>query len=68
MTVLVSVDNDRCHGHARCWQIVAQVFTLDDEGYSNIGKDKPVPPELETLARSAVAACPEGALSITEDR
>ena len=59
----VSVDRSLCQGHARCWEIAPDVFTLDDDGYSNIGADKPVPAGLEEKAREAVATCPERALS-----
>jgi ferredoxin len=40
------------------------VFSLDDDGYSDIGDRRPVPPELEAAARRGVAACPEQALFI----
>jgi ferredoxin len=62
----VSVDNDRCTGHARCWAIAPDIFTIDDDGYSNIGTAKPVPDGTEDLARSGVAACPERALRIED--
>ena len=29
----VTVDADRCEGHARCWGICPEVFDLDDEGH-----------------------------------
>jgi ferredoxin len=61
---VVSVDRMRCQGHARCWQILPVVFTLDEEGYSDIGLDRPVPPGLEEQARRAVESCPELALRI----
>jgi ferredoxin len=63
-TISVSVDNDICQGHARCWHLAPDFFTLDDEGYANIGEGKPVPPGMETLVRSGVDACPEHALTI----
>lgn len=63
----VSVDNDRCTGHARCHHIAPEIFTLDDVGYSDIGTGRPVPPGQEELARQAVLSCPERALTIDED-
>jgi ferredoxin len=66
MTLKVSVDNEKCQGHARCWHIAPDFFTLDDEGYSDIGKDKPVPPGTEKVVQQGVAACPENALLVEE--
>lgn len=63
----VSVDNDRCTGHARCHAVAPDVFTLDDVGYSDIGRGRPVPPEQEGLARQAVLSCPERALTIDDE-
>jgi ferredoxin len=62
----VSVDNERCQGHARCWQLLPEFFTLDDEGYSNIGHNKAVTTDQEAKVRQAVNACPELAFTITE--
>jgi ferredoxin len=64
--VKVSVDNDLCTGHARCWSLAPEVFTIDDDGYSDIGVGKPVVAEHEEKARLGVRSCPERALSIDE--
>ena len=60
----VSVDNDICEGHGQCNAVDAAIFTLDDDGYSNIGSDKPVDPSEEPRARRGVNRCPVRALSI----
>lgn len=62
----VSVDNDLCSGHARCWATAPEIFTIDDDGYSNIGVGREVPPGMEDRARAGVSACPERALRIEE--
>lgn len=62
----VSVDSAKCTGHARCNAVAPQIFTLDDDGYSNIGKDLPVPAGLESAARNGAANCPEGAIILSE--
>jgi ferredoxin len=62
----VSVDNERCTGHARCWALAPDVFTIDDDGYSNIGTGKEVPPGLEGAAQLGVDSCPERALRIED--
>ena len=59
----VTVDADRCQGHARCWEICPEVFALDDEGHATVAVDV-VPVELEDKARQAVVNCPERAISV----
>ena len=61
----VRVDHDRCEGHARCNAINPQLFELDDVGYSSVDTLE-APAGLEQDARSAVANCPEMAISIEE--
>jgi ferredoxin len=60
----VAVDPDVCQGHARCWEICPQVFSLDDEGHSHVS-DPEVPIELESKAREAAENCPERAITLT---
>ena len=60
----VAVDTEACQGHARCWEICPEVFSLDDEGYSQVRTDE-VPPALEDKVREAVANCPERAISLS---
>jgi ferredoxin len=59
-----SVDPDRCQGHARCWDICPEVFSLDDEGHSYVPVPE-VPPELEDKARQAEDNCPERAITLS---
>jgi ferredoxin len=61
----VRVDHDRCEGHARCNAINPELFKLDDVGYSSVDSLE-VPAGLEQDARSAVANCPEMAISLEE--
>jgi ferredoxin len=61
----VRVDHDRCEGHARCNAINPELFELDDVGYSSVDLLE-VPAGLEQDARSAVANCPEKAISLEE--
>jgi ferredoxin len=58
----VAVDPDRCQGHARCWEICPEVFSLDDEGHAVVTVDV-VPSDLEAKATEAVANCPERAIT-----
>ena len=59
----VTVDGDRCEGHARCWAICPEVFDLDDEGHAVVTVDV-VPVELEEKVRDAERNCPERAISV----
>ena len=60
----VTVDADRCQGHARCWEICPEVFSLNDEGNSEVVAPE-VPAGLEGQAEKAAANCPERAISIS---
>ncbi len=59
-----TVDPDRCQGHARCWDLCPEVFSLDDEGHAVVAVED-VPAELEDKARQAMANCPERAITLT---
>jgi ferredoxin len=50
-----------CDGHGVCAELLPEMIRLDDWGFPIIDPS-PVPPELETLARRAIAACPTLAL------
>jgi len=60
----VIVDSEVCQGHARCWQICPEVFSLDDEGHAVVLEPE-VRPELEGKVREAAANCPERAIALT---
>jgi ferredoxin len=59
-----SVDSQRCQGHARCWDICPEVFSLDEEGHSFVSVPD-VPAELQEKARQAEANCPERAITLS---
>ncbi len=60
----VTVDADRCEGHARCWAVCPEVFALDDEGHAVVAQPD-VPAELEDEVRDAERNCPERAITVT---
>jgi ferredoxin len=60
--VNVTVDPDRCQGHARCWEICPEVFALDEEGHSVVSVAE-VPAELEAQVTRAASNCPERAIT-----
>jgi len=61
--VKVSIDLDKCCGHARCYAIDSELFQLDDSGYA-LHADIDVPPGAQDKARQAVTECPERAISL----
>jgi ferredoxin len=64
----VHVDPDKCQGHNRCYSVFPDLFELDDLGMSHEVDAGLVPAGQLSLARLAVANCPEHAISLTEAR
>jgi ferredoxin len=64
--VKVRIDHQRCQGHGRCYDLVPEIFTEDEEGYSRLVSDGTVPDGMERKARLAEANCPENAISVEE--
>ena len=60
----VTVDPDRCQGHARCWEICPEVFSLDEVGHS-VAASGEVPSALEAEVTKAAANCPERAITVS---
>jgi len=60
--VKIRVDPHRCQGHARCYALSPELFSVDDYGQSSVIGDGTVPPELEEKAHLAIANCPESAI------
>ena len=66
LTVMrVSVDRERCEGHARCQAIAPDVFELDENSTSRVRFD-PIPKLFASQALAGVRACPVAALSADE--
>jgi ferredoxin len=53
-------------GHGMCYSLAPNVFEDDDEGYGHVIGDGEVSQAHAEEARSGVANCPEGAISVTE--
>lgn len=61
----VYIDPDICQGHARCAQLAPGAFVLNEQGHGEpLTSD--VDPAQEAAVRSAVANCPERAITVTE--
>jgi ferredoxin len=63
----IAVDPDKCQGHARCYALAPELFSVDDYGQSSVVGDGTVPPELEDRARLAIANCLEFAIAEIEE-
>jgi ferredoxin len=58
----------QCEAHGQCAIVNAELFVLDDEGYTAIGSAGiKVPADMEQIARRGVEACPLQALRIVEE-
>jgi ferredoxin len=62
----IRVIEEKCTGHARCYGLAPELFSVDDYGQSSVVGDGTVPPELEDKARLAIANCPEYAIEEIE--
>lgn len=60
-----TVDPDLCIGCGICEGIVPEVFSLQNEPYSEVLLD-PVPEEFQDATREAAEECPEEAIAIIE--
>ena len=60
------VDDSRCRGHGVCTTICPEVFALNDDGYAEVIVDE-VPAALADSAREAAGACPENAITLSQD-
>ena len=63
MTRTLEVDPIACAGHGLCAELFPERITLDEWGYP-IVDGAPIPRQLESHARRAVAACPTLALRL----
>ncbi|EIV92268.1 ferredoxin [Frankia sp. QA3] len=57
----LTIDNTRCQGHGRCYDLAPELFTDDDSGYGEVAVPD-VPADRVELARRAAEACPERAV------
>jgi ferredoxin len=62
----IKVDNEKCQGHAMCVAKGPDVYTLDDNGYNQMGTFV-VAEGLEDQARRGARACPERVITIIEE-
>lgn len=61
----LSIDDERCTGHGRCYMLAPALFRSDRNGHGEVVADD-VGPELRADARKAVTNCPEQAIVVSE--
>ncbi|MET0999224.1 MAG: ferredoxin [Marmoricola sp.] len=58
--------SDKCSGHGRCYVLEPTLFEPDDDGFAVILQPVVNGEADRAAAQRAVAACPEGAILLTE--
>jgi ferredoxin len=62
----VILDRPKCVGHARCAAVAPEVFDLDENGYL-AWEEKTVGEEMRSQATRGMRACPERAISLSDE-
>jgi ferredoxin len=60
----MTIDDQRCTGHGRCYDVAPALVVDDERGYGVAIHAGEFPPELEYEARRAMKLCPEQAITI----
>ncbi len=60
----VTVDQEKCQGHGRCYALAPELFESDDYGNAHELEGGVVPSGREEQARLAAANCPEFAIEL----
>jgi ferredoxin len=63
LNVRVTIDHTLCEGHAKCMDLVPEVFEVRDDDRSYVLLEV-VPAELEEKVRRAASVCPRAAISV----
>lgn len=62
----ITIDEKRCDGHKRCFNLYPQLFEEGPDGKGCV-RCREVPEEDEVDAQSAANACPNGAIELEYD-
>ena len=64
----LAVDGEQCMGHGRCYRLLPDLLSYDEEGFVSIrGQSIELSPDQLELAEEAVGSCPEEAISLIPD-
>jgi ferredoxin len=61
----VVIDESRCSGHGRCYDVAPSLFTDDDRGYGQVIGDGNCDAH-RAAAAAAISVCPERAISVVD--
>jgi ferredoxin len=67
MLITIAVDRDKCSGHARCAMKGPDVYELDEDGFCIADGKRVTDESLRTQVLHGMKACPERAITISED-
>jgi ferredoxin len=62
----LTIDEEACTGHGRCYSLVPELFETDDYGHGVVLVPEPGD-DMREKARLAVQNCPERAITLAED-
>jgi ferredoxin len=64
----LTVSDELCMGHGRCYSLAENLLQYDDDGYVTArGQLVDVPADQTDDARNAAGSCPERAIQLLED-
>lgn len=63
----IDIDQETCIGAGQCVLTAPEVFTQDDDGFSELLPGHETNPGAPSAAADAAKACPVQAISVTED-
>lgn len=61
----VDIDFDKCESHGMCALIAPDVFSIDDQGYTQFVAEPPESTRADVL--EAARACPAGAIRVIDE-
>lgn len=62
----IRIDMEKCKGHQACLRAAPQVFSINDEGFSQLIKGDTIPSEMYESVLMAADNCPEFAIEILD--
>jgi ferredoxin len=62
----VTIDRDRCEGHAQCVAVAPDVYDLDDDAVAIVRTGPEIPEPLQQLASYGADMCPVMAILVDD--
>jgi ferredoxin len=61
--VRITIDHNLCVGHAQCYLVAPELFSVDEQGYGVVLAEE-VDDSMRELAARAADSCPERAIRV----